>query len=122
MFGDRLSQLRKEKGITQLELSKVLKVSSSTISMYERNERDPDTSTLLDLADYFDVSADYLLGRTDNPKAAILKGEDLPDEIKEAGIKEVAILKEFKDAGLNQEEIQEIIDWYKWKKEKSKSK
>jgi len=64
MFGERLKQLRKENDMLQKELADLLNVSASTIGMYERNQRDPDTSTLRFLADHFDVSVDYLLGRT----------------------------------------------------------
>tara|TARA_Y100000588_G_C13552112_1_gene626657 strand:+ start:142 stop:450 length:309 start_codon:yes stop_codon:yes gene_type:complete len=66
MFGERLKQLRKENKMLQKDLADLLKVSSSTIGMYERNQRDPDTSTLRYLADYFNVSVDFLLGRTDH--------------------------------------------------------
>lgn len=64
MFGDRLKLLRTEKEITQKELAEMLNVSPSTVGMYERNQRDPDTATLSFLADYFEVSVDYLLDRT----------------------------------------------------------
>ena len=65
MFGDRLKLLRTEKGDTQKDLADLLDVSPSTIGMYERNQRDPDTATLRFLADYFAVSVDYLLDRTE---------------------------------------------------------
>lgn len=66
MFGDRLKQLRKENNLLQKELADMLNVSASTIGMYERNQRDPDTNTLRFLADYFNVSVDYLLARTES--------------------------------------------------------
>ncbi len=62
MFGNRLKSLRIEKSLIQKELADLLKVSPSTIGMYERNQRDPDTDTIRFLADYFNVSSDYLLG------------------------------------------------------------
>ncbi len=62
---NRIRALRKEKNITQAELGKFLKVSDRSIGFYELGERDPDTDTLRRLADYFDVSIDYLLGRSD---------------------------------------------------------
>ena len=62
---NRIRDLRKERGLTQAELAKVLKVSARTIGFYETCERDPDTDTLRKLADYFCVSIDYLLGRLD---------------------------------------------------------
>ena len=61
-FGKVLKSLRKDRGISQIELSKALGLSFSTISMYEREERSPDFETLEAIADYFNVSMDYLLG------------------------------------------------------------
>lgn len=65
MLKVRLSQLRKEVNLTQEELSKKLKITRSALSLYELGKRDPDTETLNLLADFFHVSVDYLLGRTD---------------------------------------------------------
>ncbi|HFK1716360.1 helix-turn-helix domain-containing protein [Bacillus cereus] len=67
-FGNIIRDLRKEKGITQKELAQSLKLSESTIGMYERNERQPDYNTLIRIADYFNVSTDFLLGRDFNVK------------------------------------------------------
>ena len=63
----RLKQLRKEKGISQLKLALDLNMSQNTISRYETGEREADYRTLILIADYFNVSIDYLLERTDNP-------------------------------------------------------
>ncbi|SFK73902.1 Helix-turn-helix [Bacillus sp. 5mfcol3.1] len=63
-FGNILRDLRKEKKITQKELALTLKLSESTIGMYERNERQPDYDTLNRIANYFKVTTDFLLGRT----------------------------------------------------------
>ena len=73
MFGDRLKLLRKNSGYTQKELGEKLNVSGRVIGYYESNERFPDKDTLTDIADFFNVSVDYLLGRTDekNPKKEI---------------------------------------------------
>ena len=57
-----LKQLRESKAITQFELSKDLKISASTIGMYEQGRREPDGETLKKIAQYFGVTTDYLLG------------------------------------------------------------
>ena len=62
----RLKQLRKERKISQLQLAFDLNMNQNTISRYENLERQADYDTLIRFADYFDVSIDYLLGRTDN--------------------------------------------------------
>lgn len=61
----RLKQLRKEKGISQLKLAMDLSMNQNTISRYENEEREADYKTLIRIADYFDVTLDYLLERTD---------------------------------------------------------
>ena len=63
-FGEILASLREERGIYQKELAAILKVSVGTISNYENNIHFPDQEALIQLADYFGVSTDYLLGRT----------------------------------------------------------
>ena len=64
----RLRELRKSRGISQLKLAIDLNMNQNSISRYENGEREADYATLILFADYFDVSVDYLLGRTDNPK------------------------------------------------------
>lgn len=64
----RLKELRKAKGISQLKLALDLNMNQNSISRYESGVREADYTTLIKLADYFNVSIDYLLERTDNPK------------------------------------------------------
>lgn len=64
----RLKYLRKQKGISQLKLAMDLSLSQNSISRYETGEREAGYALLIKFADYFDVSVDYLLERTDNPK------------------------------------------------------
>lgn len=65
-FGERLKQLREEKGIKQIELAKFLNISNVATSDYENNKSVPkDYNSLIKLANYFEVSLDFLL---DNPK------------------------------------------------------
>ena len=63
----RLKELRKNSGISQLKLAMDLGMNQNSISRYENLERQADYETLIKFADYFNVSIDYLLGRTDNP-------------------------------------------------------
>ncbi|MBR7122703.1 MAG: helix-turn-helix transcriptional regulator [Oscillospiraceae bacterium] len=64
----RLREIRRAKGISQLKLAMDLNTTQNTISRYETGEREPGINELIKLADYFNISVDYLIGRTDNPK------------------------------------------------------
>ena len=64
----RLKSLRKQRKISQLKLAMDLNMNQNTISRYETGEREADYATLIKFADYFQVSIDYLLERTNNPK------------------------------------------------------
>lgn len=61
----RLKQLRKERNISQLKLALDLNMNQNSISRYENLEREADYETLIKFADYFNVSLDFLLGRSD---------------------------------------------------------
>lgn len=94
MFAERLKELRLEADLKQSDLAKIIEVSSSTIGMYEQGRRFPDQDILNKLANYFDISVDYLLGRTKekNPNPKLDEGiktiaahrinphDDLPDD------------------------------------------
>ena len=67
-FKDRLKQLRNNQGVSQQTLALEIRVSDTALQNYEYGKREPSMSTLIALADYFDVSLDYLVGRSDNPK------------------------------------------------------
>lgn len=74
MMLKRLKELRRQRRITQQKLAIELGMSQNTISRYESGEREADYQTLILFADYFDVSVDYLLERTDDPAFIRRKG------------------------------------------------
>ncbi len=67
IFATRLKELRKSNNITTVQLAKEIGVSKQSISQFEKEAIYPHCNTLCQLADYFDVSLDYLTGRSDNP-------------------------------------------------------
>ena len=79
---NRLKLLRKERGLFQSDIAKVLNVSVAAVGFYENEKRDMSPDTILKIADYFNVSIDYLLGKTDvrNP------GQKIDDVLNEAMI------------------------------------
>lgn len=64
----RIRDLREDKDLNQTELSKIIGMSQTGYSKYETGENDIPTSILIQLANYYNVSIDYLLGQTNNPK------------------------------------------------------
>ncbi|AND84225.1 transcriptional regulator [Clostridium tyrobutyricum DIVETGP] len=77
-FNKRMKELRAEKNITLEELAKVLNTTKSTLSRYENNLRTPNADFINQLAKYFNVSADYLLGNSDIKKPSL--ESDIPQE------------------------------------------
>lgn len=66
-FAERLKDLRTDRGLTQAALGKEMSYTREQISALENKRSIPKADVLLSIADYFNVSTDYLLGRTDNP-------------------------------------------------------
>ncbi len=68
IFQKRLKELRTEKGVSQVYIAEILGITDRGYRKYEAGDNEPTMSILIALADYFDVSLDYLVGRSDNPK------------------------------------------------------
>lgn len=64
-FGKRLQRMRERRGISRRVLSELCGLSKNRISMYERGEAEPNFASLVALADFFEVSIDYIACRTD---------------------------------------------------------
>ena len=67
-FSERIKELRRKHGMTQVALGKIIGVTRDSIYTYEKGINYPEVRNLIILADHFDVSIDYLVGRTDNPE------------------------------------------------------
>ncbi len=115
MLSERLKILRNEKKLSQRELANKLNISNGTIAMYETNKRQPDNETLTKIADFFNVSIDYLLGRTD------IKNTPTVDEEFSVILNNEELLVAFKDLmNLSDSDKQEIINYIKFKKNNNK--
>ena len=73
-FPERLKMIRKDKGVTQKQTGEAIGSNDRAIRNYEIEARKPEFDALIALADYFEVSLDYLLGRTDNPEVNSRRG------------------------------------------------
>lgn len=67
-LSERLRSCRKSKNKTQKDIATLLNISERAYQHYELNDREPPLSNVITLANYFDVSLDYLVGRSDNPR------------------------------------------------------
>ena len=65
IISKKLKELRKEKDVTQREVAKAVNVAQNTIAGYETGAKEPSLTVLVALADYYEVTTDYILGRTD---------------------------------------------------------
>jgi transcriptional regulator with XRE-family HTH domain len=100
VVGKRLRLLRTERELTQEELGKVLGVGKTTISQYESEVRKPDADMLKRIAQFFDVSVDYLLGLTEEKrpvKVETLAAHRTDDPLKELPEEARRSLEEFKE-------------------------
>lgn len=120
-LGQRLADLRREKGFSQLQLARILNMGQSTIAMYERDKRSPDNKTLERLADFFDVSVDYLLCLTDIRERPGTKQQALPQAKQEALDKLVQVMHDPKVSelisrlpDLTQEEKESLVEYMDW--------
>ena len=81
MLGNNIKELRKNKRMTQKDLAEAMRVSQQTVGAWETERAIPGADTLSDLADYFNVTTDYLFGRPekkdDDTKTADIKDDDV---------------------------------------------
>lgn len=77
---NNLKQLRKSKGISQQQLADVIGVSQQSINKYENHNVEPDIRTLISIAEYFDTSVDFLIGKGESEKESCTPYELTPDE------------------------------------------
>ena len=76
-YADRIKELRKANGYTQITLADALGVSKGTVAMWETGKRTPDFETLIRLSDLFDVRTDYILGKSNDSSSAKLSYDDI---------------------------------------------
>ena len=76
-MGERIKQLRKEKGMTQTDLAQTLNVTKGTVSTWETNSRVPGFETMNALSDLFQRSLDYIMGRSDDATPTTQNDDDL---------------------------------------------
>ncbi|MCY8574082.1 helix-turn-helix domain-containing protein [Bacillus haynesii] len=112
MFGKKIAALRKEMGLSQYELADRLGFSRGKLANYEQGTREPDYETLKKIADFFEVTTDYLLNRTKNP--SVIKDKEASYNIDDLDL-QIA----FKEASdFSEEARKQAIDFINYLKEK----
>lgn len=105
MFGERLKHLRENKNLFQKELGDILHVTSQTISGWEINRTTPDYETLVKIANYFNVSVDYLLGN--EKQASKFENELREKEALKMALKNAGYMKD--DEDLSDRELERLM-------------
>lgn len=100
MFGLKLTELRKQRGLTQSDIAKALGIARTTYSSYEQGRRSPDVDIQNKIADYFNVSLDYLHGRGATENHALSDKQlrvamHVDDDLSEEQIEEIVHYIEF---------------------------
>jgi len=83
VLGERIKQLRKERKLTQRELADKLGISHGSVALYETGDRKPDPEMINKIADFFDVTVDYLFGRTEHKREIVVDNIALPHRLKQ---------------------------------------
>ncbi|MGG3800639.1 helix-turn-helix domain-containing protein [Metabacillus fastidiosus] len=131
MFGERLRELRKERKLTMKELGQKFSLAESTISGYENEKRKPDLEMINSFADFFEVSSDYLLGRSPyiqkvgrarRTSEKIDTLEEINELVREHGIEDAGFfdIEEWKN--LSPEDMIEIKKHFEWVAQKAKER
>jgi len=119
-FGSILKELRKEKGISGKEFADILKVHKGSISNWETNRRSPDKEMLNTIAEFFDVSVDYLLGRTTKRNLYIEEKVTLDESIKTIAAHRINPHEDLPEDAI--EKINDYIEMVRLMHEKEKNK
>ncbi|KYD24578.1 helix-turn-helix domain-containing protein [Parageobacillus toebii] len=130
ILGSRLKKLREKHNLTQERAGEIFGLTKYQIHRYESGISNPDPDIINKFADYYGVSADYLLGRTDDPHgyAPETKVEEentlvkINQLIKEYGIEQMGFFDIEKWKSLSEEEIEEIIKHFEWVVHKAREK
>lgn len=110
MLNEILRNERKKKGLNQVELAKIFNVSKQSVSNWESGKRTPDAQTIEQLADFFEVSTDYLLGRTFDGK------KESTGKFSEKTLEAAELFEDLKDS--QKETILKLIEEFLETKEK----
>jgi HTH-type transcriptional regulator, competence development regulator len=125
ILGKRLKYLREKFNYSQKKVAEAIGISNVQLSRYESGDRNPDPELIAAFADFYGVTADYILGRTDDPQGYTPETDiddikelntlvRINELIKEYGIEQMGFFDIEKWKHLSEEEIEEIIKHFEW--------
>jgi len=133
-YGDRLKNLRENKKLSQQQLADKLKINRSTYARYELNQTQPDIETLKMIADFYEVTTDYIVGRTNymqesNKNVSVNEShgtynslDEISKLIKQFGIEDIGFFDIEKWKNLKPEDVEEIRKHFEWVAYKAKER
>jgi transcriptional regulator with XRE-family HTH domain len=128
LLGERIAKLRKELKLSQYELADRLGYSRGKLSNYEQGSRQPDYDTLQKLADFFGVTTDYLLGRTNDKKGFVNEKDnynpltEINKMVKEYGIEQFGFFDIEKWKHFTPEDVEDLRKHFEWVAHKAKER
>ncbi len=93
LFGNRISSLRMARGLTQEEMATAVGITRASLSHYEKNRRSPDYDTLNKFANFFQVTVDYLMGRTKDAEKTL--DREVREFVDQLELSDEALLSKF---------------------------
>ena len=121
VIGERIKQLRIENKLTQNEFGSLFGLYDSTISLYENGKRTPEYGIIMKIADYFNVSIDWLLGRVDNKNLIVIDHENMPKALRDIGVEYLKLAMEMDQQSISPDDVRKIIEAIKALKNKPKT-
>lgn len=94
-YGHRIAKLRNDQCLTQEELASKVGITRSALSHYENNRREPDYETIQKFADFFQVTIDFLMGRSDDRSHPSPMDQDVQDFISQLELSDEAVMEKF---------------------------
>jgi len=109
MVGKRIKQLRQEHKMTQQDFASLLNLNGSAISLYENGKRMPEYDIIIKIANHFNVTVDWLLGRIEERDLVKLEKDYIPKELLNVGVEYLKLAKEMENKSIPPEDIRKII-------------
>jgi len=110
VIGDKIKQLRQENKLTQYEFGALFGLYDSTISLYETGKRTPEYGIVMKIADHFNVSIDWLLGRVENKELIVIDQDNIPEALRDIGVEYLKLAMEMNQQSIPPDDVRKIIE------------